>query len=746
MNTDGGRFHLLLGAADWGRCMSGPEAAPVKLVDLWADEAGSFGIKPPAWDEGRSELTLPLAMVTLPATPGEVPLAQTQRRAACADSNGNIYSIADDPTVLRVHSNGDGRTGVFWPDPRAVQKPRDLFRDADPLPATSQRYTALAVTDDAWLVAAFTDDSSRGLARFDLIGGGAPLTTLWPDDLDISVSSLAPRTGGGLWLLDGKIRRLYELDSQLVFIGTAPGEIIPELFQPVDGELRTSASAVSGAGRDLSALAPDIDPIGIAPLKGGAMAILSRHPARLYVLQPDGSLVPPLPLDFVPHDLVFANVTLRGEKTPKPRLLLSGGAGNQARGFRIDDGPGPIRAHATSELFPMRRYGGRALVSVKGVAHYDSGSQPHWTPFVERPRVRFDETITFLSPIFDGGTPDLVWDRLRLDGCIPPGTFVDVEARAADERDPEPHETVPAAWLAQPRPCLSLSGHELAGHSRIAMTATDARTGRGTWELLFQRIRGRYLQLRIRMSGDADASPRLRALRASYPRFSYTERFLPAIYREDSVSGDFVERFLANMQGINSVIEGRIAAAQALFDARTAPPEALAWLADWFDVALDPAWDEQRQRQFIARAATFFGWRGTLRGVESALSLAFDHKLDGTLFGDPAKRNRRRSGIRIVESFLTRRLGALVAGDPTAPPGLASIRTGARWEPAQGVARLVDVVAAALGRDPKSNEHNSPFPLFPAAGDDPARWRTAMQQVLGFVRLDRELRGTAAQP
>jgi phage tail-like protein len=137
------------------------------------------------------------------------------------------------------------------------------------------------------------------------------------------------------------------------------------------------------------------------------------------------------------------------------------------------------------------------------------------------------------------------------------------------------------------------------------------------------------------------------------------------------------------------VIESRMITAQSLFDTRTAPLETLGWLASWFDVALDPSWTEARQRLFIAHAIRFFGWRGTMRGLESALALAFDQPLDCTLFSDGEC--GCEGAIRIVESYRTRTLGRIGAGDssgaadpPTHDAGLTERENWIAFQRARG--------------------------------------------------------------
>ena len=171
----------------------------------------------------------------------------------------------------------------------------------------------------------------------------------------------------------------------------------------------------------------------------------------------------------------------------------------------------------------------------------------------------------------------------------------------------------------------------------------------GTYELLFQAARGRYLRLKIELTGDRRTSPRIRSMRVWYPRFSYLSQYLPGVYREDSESASFLDGFLANFEGLYTSIEDRIAAAQVLFDPRTAPPEALDWLEGWFDVVIDAGWDEDRRRLFIRHAMDLFRWRGTDRGLRMALGLALLTCPDDRLFATDS--GPEPGGIRIVEAL-----------------------------------------------------------------------------------------------
>jgi phage tail-like protein len=166
------------------------------------------------------------------------------------------------------------------------------------------------------------------------------------------------------------------------------------------------------------------------------------------------------------------------------------------------------------------------------------------------------------------------------------------------------------------------------------------------------------------------------------------------VYREDRQSASFLDRFLASIEGFFTSIEDRIATVQALLDVRSAPGDSLDWLANWFGVALDPAWSEDRRRMFLRHASEFFEARGTVPGLLMALRLAVEDCADETIFSNPV--NERR-GVRITEKFTTRvmPLGLLQKAAAEAP-GLPIKFQTSLWIPDQGADDLDSRYQAAL--------------------------------------------------
>jgi hypothetical protein len=97
---------------------------------------------------------------------------------------------------------------------------------------------------------------------------------------------------------------------------------------------------------------------------------------------------------------------------------------------------------------------------------------------------------------------------------------------------------------------------------------------------------------------------------------------------------------------------------QRLLDARIAPLSALAWLAQFVGLVLDPCWSETVQRRMILEAAALFRTRGTLRSLERMLEILTD------------------SEVVVIEQFRLR--GGGVVGNPKSIASQAVLGAGYR--------------------------------------------------------------------
>lgn len=617
---------------------------------------------------------------------------------------------------------------------------------AAPEPPPPQTLRALTITEDHRLVAAATEPDR--LLVFDLHGGGPPRPIPWWGKEPFAPACAAARPDGGCYLVEAPSEgapRVWALDRALRPEGPPGTPVRSGEFGPLSsaheedapgGDEDGGGSAGDGASEeDARRGSISVAPFSLPePLRTRALVVLPDDTVLLLHVGPSipgVSEAVPTPESRVLHYRLFR----AGAPLSEPDLLGSfelravfaaaegreiahsrwsdwlahdvafvpgtPGPTESVRGTVYAVGTGGLRAYALTlrgegaapelryEDLPLRRFGGKGLVAAGEEVYYDF--QDRWLPFTARPRRRFVEEGTMVSAPFDGRVPGVTWHRLFVDGCIPSGHTVRVESRAADRE----HELEGRPWQPEPALYRRGSGPEIPSYAPFT-PAERSREGVGTWELLFQRAEGRYLQLRITLEGDRRDTPYLYALRAYAPRFSYLDRYLPAVYREDEESAHFLERFLANAEGIFTVIEGKIAAQEATMDVRTVPSEYLDWLATWFGAEFDPALDARRKRLFLDHAVELFAQRGTPAGIARMLHLIAEPCVDESLFtragiaaavGRPAYAEdavRTPYQIRIVERFAARAVPRASLGDPTAPEQPLRIRPELRWSPSEG--------------------------------------------------------------
>jgi phage tail-like protein len=709
------------------------------------------------WDAALQSRGLQPKIPVFPRGRRSLPLETDMRRGAASDRFGTWYWIGNDRRTLFRAPSGTGRAVAFWeqaPDcaPEATGPGQELggFASAahPPQPAL---LSGLAVTDHHYLVVGSLEPA--GLLLFDLHSGGEPLVLEIPAQAGFAPFDLAPAADGGVWVLDRDNRRLWGLDRYFRIRPHAaplPGAPNPGGFQPEDepGQplLPPTAPAPQGLGL------PDAVFTALEVLPDGSLLLLAEPDhfggnSRLYhyrLSAQSGSLLPPAaPLTLPGLSGIAADAGANAGRQPVRAydmafhlewnlLIAAEQDGNQAIAYRLDlpSPGGPLLGASPQAIYlPMHYFGGRALAAGytpggKRSVFYDVTPNPgkdeavRWMRLHEIDQPRYTRLAWLETPPFDSRERGCTWHRMFLDACIPPETQVLVETRANDDLG----LLLTQAYQPEPAPYLRGRGPEIPYWEGWASSDPQAATT-GTWELLFQQARGRYMQVRLILTGNGRFSPQIRALRAYYPRFSYQKNFLPAAYAEDRGSASFMERFLANMEGFFTDLEGKISTASMLFDPRSAPSETLDWLAAWMGLVLDPLWAKlgspprtnggaqygsvDRRRLMIRFARRLYDRRGTPDGLRFALLLLLDPCLEATLkrlelaatipdlplmqelesLGLPyptlatgeaeledllfryVLSAQGRSRVRIVERWQTRQGMALQAGDVTTGPG-----------------------------------------------------------------------------
>jgi len=682
-DVNGTRYHLLLGRPDWDGSQVDLEKTP-SGKRLWE------------YDDDRQVLRLQAEVFTFRQQgSAATPLSPNDRRDSDRDSYGHWYWLDRTGQQVNVLWANATNAEVLFPQPPAVCPPTSGdFRPAEPaLPPAPELLSGLAVLQEGYLVVG--SPTTNSLLVFDLYALDSgflrvplPLPSVEAGveveaDRLLSRFDLAALADGGLLLLDRIHRQVWRLDGSLRLLpvrANVPGALTP--FQPQVGAPRRQPMTASVEPITLTALGDqNQEPLAIAPLPDGSFWVLAQGPtaaaSTLWHYSPDSVTAQSVELataNLVERDADDLNLSqIQGydlayqpDRSPRGAFLATGSLmivdrfGNQAYALKVVS-LAPLTLRLERQYFPLRNFGGTAVVAVwaQGEVYYhqisDGGATHRWLPIKALPQQRYEKEATLLLTR-DGRDPNCLWHRLCVDACIHPETQIQIEARAADTEADLQWER----WQLQPtlykRPTTEVP------YSALWSQADLKQPYVGTWELLFQQVRGRHLQLRLTLKGNGRTSPSVRALRVHYPRFSYLREYLPDVYQQDPTSLSFLDRFLANPEGVLTTLEGTIAQAQTLFDARTVPADGVEWLASWVGLVLDPAWSDYQRRLLLAQTPYFFQRRGTLPGLMQAILLTVYPAFGPRLFQDDVA--QICPTVRVVERFLTRE-SAVAAGDPT---------------------------------------------------------------------------------
>ncbi|ATY30908.1 phage tail protein [Sphingomonas psychrotolerans] len=212
--------------------------------------------------------------------------------------------------------------------------------------------------------------------------------------------------------------------------------------------------------------------------------------------------------------------------------------------------------------------------------------------------------------------------------ATPPGTHVSlfgdvhIETPAIAALDPASR----TIWLTAP-----LAGDVTAADWRGVQFADPAATDRG-----------RYLWVRLRLIGatvrpaegvglpvEATATPSVRALRLIAPRPSLLH-WLPAIFSrrdaaEEAPGANFLERFLTLFEGDLTRIETAYESVSRLLNPQAADAEWLRFVGAWLDLAFDPSWPIEGQRQLVLEGAKLQAGSGTPASLARYIEIYTGH-------------------------------------------------------------------------------------------------------------------------
>lgn len=207
---------------------------------------------------------------------------------------------------------------------------------------------------------------------------------------------------------------------------------------------------------------------------------------------------------------------------------------------------------------------------------------------------------TYISHPLDSTIQDTRWHRMELKANIPQDTQVSVSFITSNDISAVTSENY--LFLPWSKPVIN------------------------PYDALIEAQPGRYLWIKIDLTGTINVSPEVTEITAYFPRISYLG-YLPAVYQEDKESRDFLEGFLSLFETFFMDTEKRIDNIAALFDPDSAPAEFLNYLAHWLSLPVSEYWDEERLRQLMGEAAGIYKMRGTREGIRRILEIFLKNKV-----------------------------------------------------------------------------------------------------------------------
>lgn len=226
----------------------------------------------------------------------------------------------------------------------------------------------------------------------------------------------------------------------------------------------------------------------------------------------------------------------------------------------------------------------------------------------------------FYSPILDTMRADMKWHKIMMDADIPTDTQITVCYYAFDNLDIKYRDKVYNIEEFVKSTVLTFEEKEEFFREVWVDKLINCKEG------LFHNANGRYMILRIKLSGRENCNPIINKIKIYYNRNSYI-KYLPEIYQSDKDEDDFLERYLSLFESFYIDIEEKIEYISNNFDIDKANIEFLMWISRWMGLDEYSYWQEDKLRKLLKRAAFLCKKKGTKKAIEEILEIYLDTKV-----------------------------------------------------------------------------------------------------------------------
>ncbi len=221
----------------------------------------------------------------------------------------------------------------------------------------------------------------------------------------------------------------------------------------------------------------------------------------------------------------------------------------------------------------------------------------------------------FYSSVFDSLDKQTIWYKLTVDADIPNNTTIRLTFFANDE----PYildangEKLDIYYIVR---SLDIPVYEKDALFKSCSTETIINPE----EEVFRTLKGRYFWFKAEFFAQHSVLPSIKTVKA-YIKGKHWIEYLPEIYRQNTKSASFTERYLSIFQSLYEDMETKIDNLDVLFNPDVANREFLEWISSWVGINDCYMWNDAQLRYLLKNIVSIYKIFGTKESISKMVEL-----------------------------------------------------------------------------------------------------------------------------